>query len=35
MISNFRYYCVPGARQEKPSFVFEGNLTLPKAEPDT
>ena len=35
MISNLSYDCVPAARQEKPSFIFEGNLNLPKAEPDT
>ena len=26
MSSNLSYYCVPAARQEKPSFIFEGNL---------
>ena len=31
MISNLSYCCVPAACQEKPSFIFEGNLNPPES----
>ena len=31
MTSDLSYCCVLAARQEKPSFIFEGNLNRPKS----
>ena len=31
MISNLSYYCMPAVLQEKPSFIFKGNLNPPQS----